>query len=119
MRKLLAFLTVLLVLPMLDMKAVAPVAARPIPLVPRPAPFEPTGKEWYGMSSWYGDDWNGRKTACGGQFDSQALTAAHPYLPCGTWVRVTCIRTGLSEFARVTDRGPYEGGREIDVTERV
>ena len=29
------------------------------------------------------------------------------------------MRTKQSEFAKVTDRGPYEGGREIDVTERV
>lgn len=74
---------------------------------------------WYGMASWYGVAWAGRKTACGQIFDPQKLTAAHPYLKCGTWVRVTNMRTGHSEFARITDRGPYEEGREIDVSERV
>lgn len=74
---------------------------------------------WYGMSSWYGDDWAGKKTACGQRFDPNRLTAAHPYLACGTWLRITNVRTGHSEFARVTDRGPYEEGREIDVSARV
>jgi rare lipoprotein A len=111
-KQLLAFLTVMTMLPLFTMQAAAPVAARP-------TPPQVVGKAWYGMSSWYGDHWKGRKTACGGIFDPQALAAAHPYLPCGTWVRVTCIRTGRSEFARITDRGPYEEGREIDVTERV
>jgi len=29
------------------------------------------------------------------------------------------VRTGHSEFARITDRGPYEEGRKIDLSERV
>ena len=32
---------------------------------------------------------------------------------------MTNVRTGHSEFARVIDRGPYEDGREMDVSERV
>lgn len=76
-------------------------------------------ESWFGMASWYGDHWKGRKTACGQRFDPELLTAAHPYLKCGTLLRVTSVRTGRSEFARVTDRGPYEEGREIDVSARV
>lgn len=76
-------------------------------------------KPWYGMASWYGDEWAGRKTACGQRFDPDRLTAAHPYLPCGTWVRVTNVRTEHYTFAKITDRGPYEEGREIDVSARV
>lgn len=71
------------------------------------------------MASWYGDAWKGKKTACGQRFDPEALTAAHPYLKCGTWLRITNVRTRHSEFAEVTDRGPYEEGREIDVSARV
>ena len=33
-----------------------------------------------GNASWYGDDFDGKKTANGEEFDSEALTAAHP--PC-------------------------------------
>lgn len=110
MRKLLAILTVLVLLPLVDLQANAP---------QRPAANVKFSRPWYGMASWYGDHWTGRKTACGHRFDPQALTAAHPVLPCGTWLRITNVRTGHSEFARVTDRGPYEEGREIDVSERV
>jgi rare lipoprotein A len=87
--------------------------------LPGPAKAPKVIKMWEGMASWYGDQWKGRKTACGQRFDPEALTAAHPSLPCGTWLRVTNVRTGQWEFAKVTDRGPYEEGREIDVTERV
>lgn len=110
MRKLLAILTVLFLLPLMDMRAQAPERKTADVKFSRP---------WYGQASWYGNHWAGHKTACGHRFDPQALTAAHPVLPCGTWLRVTNVRTGHSEFARVTDRGPYEEGREIDVSERV
>lgn len=110
MRKLLAVLTILIALPLMTLQANAPVA--------KPKAHKPW-KAWYGMASWYGDYWAGKKTACGQRFDPQRLTAARPYLPCGTWVRITNVHTGHSEFARITDRGPYEEGREIDVSERV
>jgi rare lipoprotein A len=109
MRKLLAILT-MVVVPAMSAKA---------PMAEKAKPPRVVGKPWYGMASWYGQHWEGRKTACGQVFHQENLTAAHPYLPCGTWVRVTNVRTGHSEFARVTDRGPYEGGREMDVSERV
>jgi rare lipoprotein A len=109
MRKLLAVLTVAVMLPMLTLQAQAP----------KTSPKPKFSKSWTGMSSWYGDAWAGKKTACGQKFDPEKLTAAHPYLPCGTWLRITNVRTGHSEFAVVTDRGPYEEGREIDVSARV
>jgi len=110
MRKLLAFLTVLAVLPLLTMEAEAPRSNV------KPPKFS---KTWFGMASWYGDHWKDRKTACGQRFDPERLTAAHPYLKCGTVLRVTSVRTGRSEFVRVTDRGPYAEGREIDLSARV
>ena len=109
MRKLLAILTVATMLPLLTLEASAP----------KTAPKVKYSKPWFGMASWYGEQWRGKKTACGQRYDPDRLVAAHPYLPCGTWVRVTNVRTGHSEFARVVDRGPYEEGREMDVSERV
>lgn len=109
MRKLLAILTALILLPLLTTQAKAPSTKSKAKY----------SKPWYGMASWYGDEWAGRRTACGQSFDPERLTAAHPYLPCGTWVRVTNVRTGHSEFACITDRGPYADGREIDVSSRV
>lgn len=50
----------------------------------------------------------------GGRRDPQTqLTAAHPTLPFGTWVRVTHQRTGRSVTVKVNDRGPFGGGGRI------
>src|SRR2546428_1379511 len=76
-------------------------------------------KAWVGNSSWYGPGFNGRKTANGERFDSEALTAAHPNLPFGSVVRVVNTRNGRFELVRINDRGPYQEGREIDVSYRV
>ena len=76
-------------------------------------------KTWVGNSSLYGPGFNGRKTANGERFDSEALTAAHPNLPFGSVVRVVNTRNGKFEIVRINDRGPYQEGREIDVSYRV
>ena len=76
-------------------------------------------KAWVGNASWYGPGFSGRKTANGEIFDSEALTAAHPHLPFGSLVRVVNTRTGKFELVRINDRGPYQEGREIDVSYRV
>src|SRR5256885_8409281 len=76
-------------------------------------------KTWVGNASWYGPGFNGRKTANGEIFDTEALTAAHPHLPFGSLVRVVNTRTGKFELVRINDRGPYQEGREIDVSYRV
>jgi rare lipoprotein A len=76
-------------------------------------------KTWVGNASWYGPGFNGRKTANGEIFSTEALTAAHPNLPFGSLVRVVNPRTGCFELVRINDRGPYQEGREIDVSYRV
>jgi rare lipoprotein A len=76
-------------------------------------------KTWVGNASWYGPGFNGRKTANGEHFDSEGLTAAHPNLPFGSIVRVVNTRNGKFELVRINDRGPYQEGREIDVSYRV
>ena len=69
-----------------------------------------------GKASWYGPGFHGRRTASGEQFDSNALTAAHRTLPFGSRVRVVNKRTGDSVVVRINDRGPYVGGRVIDLS---
>jgi rare lipoprotein A (peptidoglycan hydrolase) len=69
-----------------------------------------------GEASWYGPGFHGRRTASGEQFDSNALTAAHRTLPFGSRVRVVNKRTGDSVVVRINDRGPYVGGRVIDLS---
>jgi rare lipoprotein A len=68
-----------------------------------------------GLASYYGYG-HGTRTASGEKFDAGELTAAHPTLPFGTRVRVTDVATGRSVTVRVNDRGPFVGGRVIDVS---
>src|SRR5260370_41645825 len=81
-------------------------------------PIKPI-KTWVGNASWYGPGFTGRKTANGERYDCEALTAAHPNLPFGSLVRVVNPRNGSFELVRINDRGPYQEGREIDVSYRV
>ena len=76
-------------------------------------------KVWVGNASWYGPGFHGRKTASGERYDCEALTAAHPTLPFGSVLRLVNPRTGRFEVVRINDRGPYQEGREIDVSYRV
>jgi rare lipoprotein A len=69
-----------------------------------------------GEASWYGPGFNGNLTASGEVFNQDALTAAHPSLPFGTRIRVTNQNNGKSVMVRVNDRGPYAGGRIIDLS---
>jgi rare lipoprotein A len=68
-----------------------------------------------GGASWYGPGFHGRRTASGERFDSGAMTAAHRSLPFGTRVRVQHEGSGRSVVVRINDRGPFHGGRIIDL----
>lgn len=68
-----------------------------------------------GVASWYGREFAGRKTASGERFDPTGYTAAHRTLPFGSKVRVT--RGGKSVIVRINDRGPFHGGRVIDLSQ--
>lgn len=48
--------------------------------------------------SWF----EGRTTACGGTYSDYRISAAHPWLPCGTRVRVS--HQGRSLTVPITDR---------------
>ena len=72
-----------------------------------------------GLASFYGREFHGHATANGETFDMGALTAAHRSMPLPSYARVTNLRNGRSIVVRVNDRGPYVGGRMIDVSERV
>ena len=70
----------------------------------------------YGVASWYGDKEAGKFTASGAVFRPEELTAAHRWLPLGTKVRVTRLDTHRSVVVTINDRGPYVGGRVIDLS---
>lgn len=69
-----------------------------------------------GKASWYGPGFHGRLTANGERFNQNAMTAAHPSLRFGTRVKVTNLNNGRSVVVRINDRGPYAGGRVIDLS---
>ncbi len=69
-----------------------------------------------GTASWYGPGFAGRRTANGEVFDPSQLTAAHKELPFNTLVRVTNTRNQMSVVVRINDRGPFVGGRIIDLS---
>ncbi|RPF70680.1 septal ring lytic transglycosylase RlpA family protein [Aurantiacibacter spongiae] len=80
-------------------------------------PAEPATRDLgTGVASYYGARFAGRPTASGERFDPSDLTAAHRTLPFGSRVRVTNPRNGNSVIVRINDRGPFHGGRVIDLS---
>ncbi|MBI5672200.1 MAG: septal ring lytic transglycosylase RlpA family protein, partial [Nitrospirae bacterium] len=69
-----------------------------------------------GVASWYGEQFHGRQAANGELFDMEALTAAHRTMPLGSVVRVVNLTNGKHLYVRITDRGPYEKGRILDLS---
>jgi rare lipoprotein A len=80
---------------------------------------EPTAQQAWttetGVASYYGRAHQGRRTASGTRFDQKTLTAAHPWLPFGTKVRVTLLGTTRSVIVTITDR-LYSARRVIDLS---
>lgn len=76
----------------------------------RPKPYQ------VGTASWYGEYFQGKPTASGEPYNMFDLTAAHPTLALGSWVRVTNLRNGRAVVVRINDRGPIIPGRIIDVS---
>jgi rare lipoprotein A len=98
----------------------APVATLAPPVLPREAPAVYPGTVpsflQVGTASWYGDRFRHKPTASGEPFDPTALTAAHRSLPLATIARVTNLNNGRHVLVRINDRGPYAGGRVIDLS---
>lgn len=103
--------------------------------VPRVEPIRPQnqksyvvlGKRYYplstakgyretGIASWYGQKFHGRKTATGEVYDMYKMTAAHKTLPLPSYVEVKNLSNGRKIVVRVNDRGPFHGGRIIDLS---
>ena len=69
-----------------------------------------------GQSSHYGigDGYAYQTMANGRPMDPYAMTAAHPYLRLNSYVNVT--HNGKTIRVKITDRGPYAGGRILDLS---
>ena len=77
---------------------------------PPAGPGAPSGPSFSGEGTWYGPGFAGHRTADGEIFDPNKLTAASPWLPFDTIVRVTSSVTGQSVTVRINDRGPFGRG---------
>ena len=86
----------------------------------RQMPASPKGllqlaSAYTGQASWYGPGFYGNRTANGEVFRPGTYTAAHRSLPFGTRLKVTNLNNGRSAVVRINDRGPFTGGRIIDL----
>lgn len=81
-----------------------------------PRPVAEVGYVFSGLSSWYGHEFSGNRTADGEVFDPSRFTCASPWLPFNTRLLVTDLRTGRSVLVRVNDRGPFVPGRILDLS---
>jgi rare lipoprotein A len=66
------------------------------------------------LASWYGPGLYGGHLGCGGTLTPHTLGVASKTLPCGK--KVTLRHGGRTVRVPVVDRGPYAGGRELDLT---
>jgi rare lipoprotein A len=77
------------------------------------APPRLSGSATNGVASYY---YSGHTVASGARFNPDGMTAAHRTLPFGTRVRVTHLGNGRSVNVVINDRGPFIGGRIIDLS---
>jgi len=74
-----------------------------------------SGSVQHGIASYY---WKPQRIACSRtrRYNPNLMVAAHKTLKCGTMVRVTNKRNGLSVVVKIDDRGPYIRGRIVDLS---
>ncbi|MHB8541782.1 MAG: septal ring lytic transglycosylase RlpA family protein [Candidatus Acidiferrales bacterium] len=112
--------------PMTNVPASTPAPQTQMPAVPSPpsgpppnvenAPAVPEQYTEQGIASWYGAQFNGRRTSDGEIYNMFQYTAAHRTLPFGAVVQVTNLNNGKQVDVRINDRGPFVANRIIDLS---
>jgi rare lipoprotein A len=74
------------------------------------------GDKQTGVAAVYSDALDGHVTASGQTYDKTKLTAAHKTLPFGTKVKLTNPKNNRSVIVRITDRGPMQADRMLDIS---
>ncbi len=77
------------------------ITKEPIKEIVTQGTYVKTGKSHRGAASWYA--WTG------------TMAAANPWLPMGSYVKVTNMDNGKSVIVKINDRGPFVPGRIIDL----
>ena len=67
-------------------------------------------------ASYYHSKFEGRTTSSGSIYRADSLTCAHKTLPFGTRLKVENPINKSFVIVKVTDRGPFVRGREIDLS---
>ena len=67
-------------------------------------------------ASYYHSKFEGRRTSNGSKYRADSLTCAHRTLPFGTRLKVENPENNSFVIVKVTDRGPFIKGREIDLS---
>ncbi len=75
-----------------------------------------SGHSETGIASWYGSESPNATTADGEYFSPDAITAAHKTFPLPSVAEVTNLDNGKTIRVRVNDRGPFVGGRVMDLS---
>lgn len=74
------------------------------------------GRAKVGIASFYADRFSGRPMADGTPMQPHSNNAASKTLPLGTTAVVTNLKTGKRAIIVIRDRGPYVGGRIVDLS---
>ncbi len=74
---------------------------QPLPQIIVQGTYIKFGKKHKGVASWYAH--------------TGTMSAANPWLPLGSYVKVTNLDNGKSVIVRINDRGPFGNGRIIDL----
>jgi len=69
-----------------------------------------------GLASFYHTRFHGKRSASGRVHDQNDMVAAHRTYPFGTFLKVTNLANNKSVIVCVTDRGPRQRKRIIDVS---
>lgn len=77
---------------------------------------KPSSVHRHSRASWYGAEFHGKKTASGQPFNMYAMSAAHKTLPLLSYAKVTNLKNHRSVIVRITDRGPFHGHRDMDLS---
>jgi rare lipoprotein A len=83
------------------------------------AHIDHSGRKQAGRASFYARRFVHRKMADGRRMNPNADVAASKTLPLGSVAKVTNLENGRTVTVQIEDRGPYVGGRVVDLSPTV
>ncbi len=102
--------------PAADMPAPSTRSRAAAPSKRKRAGLDHSGRHQIGWASYYARRFSGRKMADGTPMRPESDNAASRTLPLGTRALVTNLVDGKTALVTIRDRGPYVGGRIIDLS---